>query len=206
MDSGLLAELVIGPRDFSRARWLGPGMTRAPLPSRADRGLVAGDFCKDLQGEGAMAKAAGYKLATYQSSDGPRAGVIIGDQVFDVAALTGKAAFASILGILADWRIADAALRKAAASLGKSPGKGRGKSRARQTTRTRPPGSVPPSGRRRAQRPSVAMSASMSPRWRVSRKCCRTCSRAAAPRRAHSSGSARSWRARKAAPSTEFTV
>jgi len=27
MDSGLLAELVIGPRDFARARWLGPGMT-----------------------------------------------------------------------------------------------------------------------------------------------------------------------------------
>jgi 2-keto-4-pentenoate hydratase/2-oxohepta-3-ene-1,7-dioic acid hydratase in catechol pathway len=76
-----------------------------------------------------MAKAAGYKLATYQSSDGARAGVIIGDQVFDAAALTGKPAYASVLGILADWRTADAALRKAAAGLGKSPGKGRGKSR-----------------------------------------------------------------------------
>jgi 2-keto-4-pentenoate hydratase/2-oxohepta-3-ene-1,7-dioic acid hydratase in catechol pathway len=76
-----------------------------------------------------MAKAAGYKLATYQSSDGARAGVIIGDQVFDAAALTGKQAYASVLGILADWRTADAALRKAAAGLGKSPGKGRGKSR-----------------------------------------------------------------------------
>jgi 2-keto-4-pentenoate hydratase/2-oxohepta-3-ene-1,7-dioic acid hydratase in catechol pathway len=76
-----------------------------------------------------MAKAAGYKLATYQSSDGARAGVIIGDQVFDAAALTGKQAYASVLGILADWRTADAALRKAAAGLGKSPSKGRGKSR-----------------------------------------------------------------------------
>jgi hypothetical protein len=27
MDSRLLAEPVIGPRDFARARWLGPGMT-----------------------------------------------------------------------------------------------------------------------------------------------------------------------------------
>jgi hypothetical protein len=27
MDSGLLAEPVIGPRDYARARWLGPGMT-----------------------------------------------------------------------------------------------------------------------------------------------------------------------------------
>jgi 2-keto-4-pentenoate hydratase/2-oxohepta-3-ene-1,7-dioic acid hydratase in catechol pathway len=78
-----------------------------------------------------MAKAAGYKLATYQSSDGARAGVIIGDQVFDAAALTGKGAYASVLGILADWRAADAALRKAAAGLGKSPGKGRGKNRAK---------------------------------------------------------------------------
>jgi 2-keto-4-pentenoate hydratase/2-oxohepta-3-ene-1,7-dioic acid hydratase in catechol pathway len=76
-----------------------------------------------------MAKAAGYKLATYQSSDGARAGVIIGDQVFDAVALTRRAAYASVLGILADWRTADAALRKAAAGLGKSPGKGRGKGR-----------------------------------------------------------------------------
>jgi hypothetical protein len=27
MDSGLLAELVIGPATTGRARWLGPGMT-----------------------------------------------------------------------------------------------------------------------------------------------------------------------------------
>jgi len=29
MDSGFLAEPVIGPRDFARARWLGPGMTNS---------------------------------------------------------------------------------------------------------------------------------------------------------------------------------
>jgi uncharacterized membrane protein len=29
MDCGFLAEPVIGPRDFARARWLGPGMTNA---------------------------------------------------------------------------------------------------------------------------------------------------------------------------------
>jgi 2-keto-4-pentenoate hydratase/2-oxohepta-3-ene-1,7-dioic acid hydratase in catechol pathway len=76
-----------------------------------------------------MAKAAGYKLATYQSSDGPRAGLVVDDKVFDAAALTGKQAYASVLGILADWRTADAALRKAVTGLGKSPGKGRGKGR-----------------------------------------------------------------------------
>ena len=28
---------------------------------------------------------AGYKLATYQTSDGPRAGLVIDDKVFDAA-------------------------------------------------------------------------------------------------------------------------
>jgi 2-keto-4-pentenoate hydratase/2-oxohepta-3-ene-1,7-dioic acid hydratase in catechol pathway len=66
--------------------------------------------------EGAMAKSAGYKLATYQASDGPRAGLIVADKVFDAAALTRKPAYASVLGILADWRAAEGTLRKAAAS------------------------------------------------------------------------------------------
>jgi 2-keto-4-pentenoate hydratase/2-oxohepta-3-ene-1,7-dioic acid hydratase in catechol pathway len=71
-----------------------------------------------------MAKSAGYKLATYQASDGPRAGLVIDDKVFDAAALTRKPAYASVLGILADWRAADGALRKAAASVGTSVKRG----------------------------------------------------------------------------------
>ena len=43
---------------------------------------------------------AGYKLATYQSADGPRAGLVIDDKIFDAAKLTGKAAYASVLAIL----------------------------------------------------------------------------------------------------------
>jgi 2-keto-4-pentenoate hydratase/2-oxohepta-3-ene-1,7-dioic acid hydratase in catechol pathway len=74
-----------------------------------------------------MAKPAGYKLATYQASDGPRAGLVIEDKVFDAAALTRKPPYASVLGILADWRAAEGVLRKAAASVGKNSGK-RGKS------------------------------------------------------------------------------
>src|SRR5260370_36147879 len=35
---------------------------------------------------------AGYKLATYQTSDGPRAGLVIDDKVLDAAKLTGKGA------------------------------------------------------------------------------------------------------------------
>src|SRR5262249_5318791 len=74
-----------------------------------------------------MAKSAGYKLATYQGSDGPRAGLVIEDKIFDTAALTRKAAYASVLGILADWRAAEGALRKAAAGVagsGKRSAKG----------------------------------------------------------------------------------
>ena len=47
-----------------------------------------------------------YKLATYQSPDGPRAGLVIDDMVFDAAKLTGKSDYASVLAILQDWRAA----------------------------------------------------------------------------------------------------
>ncbi len=67
---------------------------------------------------------AGYKLATYQSSDGPRAGLVIDDKIFDAAKLTGKGAYASVLGILQDWRAAQGALKKVAANAGKSRLKG----------------------------------------------------------------------------------
>src|SRR6266568_9320682 len=63
---------------------------------------------------------AGYKLATYQSADGPRAGLIVDDKVFDAAKLTGKAAYATVLGILQDWRAAQGVLKKAAAKAAKS--------------------------------------------------------------------------------------
>ena len=63
---------------------------------------------------------AGYKLATYQSADGPRAGLVVDDKVFDAAKLTGKASYATVLGILDDWRAAQGALKKAAAKAGKS--------------------------------------------------------------------------------------
>ena len=66
---------------------------------------------------------AGYKLATYQSADGPRAGLVIDDKIFDVAKLTSKAAYASVLAILEDWRTAQRALSKAAAKAGKSRAK-----------------------------------------------------------------------------------
>ncbi len=68
-------------------------------------------------------KRAGYRLATYQTSEGPRAGIVVGEDVFDAAKVTGKAAYATMAGILADWKAADAALKKAAAAAGKSRAK-----------------------------------------------------------------------------------
>jgi 2-keto-4-pentenoate hydratase/2-oxohepta-3-ene-1,7-dioic acid hydratase in catechol pathway len=66
----------------------------------------------------------GYKLATYQTKDGPRAGLIVDDKLFDAAKVTGKAAYASVLGILNDWSKAQAALKAAAEKAGKSKAKG----------------------------------------------------------------------------------
>jgi 2-keto-4-pentenoate hydratase/2-oxohepta-3-ene-1,7-dioic acid hydratase in catechol pathway len=70
-------------------------------------------------------KSAGYKLATYQSADGPRAGLVVDDKVFDAAKLTGKPAYANVIGILEDWKAAEGALSAAAAR----SAKGRIKSR-----------------------------------------------------------------------------
>src|SRR4051812_50076467 len=66
---------------------------------------------------------AGYKLATYQTSEGARAGLVIDDKVYDAAKLTGEPDYASVLGILADWRTARGLFKKAAAAGGKSRGK-----------------------------------------------------------------------------------
>jgi 2-keto-4-pentenoate hydratase/2-oxohepta-3-ene-1,7-dioic acid hydratase in catechol pathway len=71
----------------------------------------------------AATKRAGYKLATYKTSEGPRAGIVVGEEVFDAAKLTGKAAYATVHNILADWKTAEAALKRAAAGAGKSRAK-----------------------------------------------------------------------------------
>ena len=61
-----------------------------------------------------------YMLVTYQSEKGPRAGIAVGDKLFDAAALTRKAGYSSVLAILQDWASAKGVLKKAAAAAGKS--------------------------------------------------------------------------------------
>jgi 2-keto-4-pentenoate hydratase/2-oxohepta-3-ene-1,7-dioic acid hydratase in catechol pathway len=65
---------------------------------------------------------ASYKLVTYQSSQGPRAGLLVGEQVFDAAELTGQFSYASVLDILNDWRKARGILSDAGAKGGRTKG------------------------------------------------------------------------------------
>src|SRR4029079_3834529 len=71
---------------------------------------------------GATQMTAGYKLATYQSADGPRAGLVRGDKIFDAANLTGKPAYGTVVGILSDWKAAQGALKAATAKATKAKG------------------------------------------------------------------------------------
>ena len=61
---------------------------------------------------------ASYRLVTYAAAAGPRAGVVIGDEVFDAATLTGRAGDATVLGLLDDWAAARERLGKAAPAPG----------------------------------------------------------------------------------------
>jgi len=55
-----------------------------------------------------------YKLLSYQSGREARAGILVGDQVYDAARLTGQAAWSSVLGALQDWSKAHRAFAAAA--------------------------------------------------------------------------------------------
>ena len=88
------------------------------LPKQGFRGCVGVKNLKILAKDFGEAQMAGYRLATYQSDKGPRAGLIIGEGLADAADATGKPAYATVLGILEDWAQAEPALRKVASSTG----------------------------------------------------------------------------------------
>src|SRR5579871_733979 len=60
-----------------------------------------------------------YKLLTYATASGARAGILVGDQVYDAAALTKRSEYSTVMAILRDWRAASALLKKSAARPGK---------------------------------------------------------------------------------------
>ena len=61
-----------------------------------------------------------FKLATFESGQGPRTGLVVGDKIIDVAAATGQAGDADMLTLLSGWDSAlkrlDAAAEKGAAT------------------------------------------------------------------------------------------
>ena len=68
-----------------------------------------------------------YKLLSYRDGRNARAGVLVGETVYDAAKATGVPAYASVLGMLEDWTRARRALADAAKKLaaGKSRVKGK---------------------------------------------------------------------------------
>ena len=57
-----------------------------------------------------------YRLASYQAAGGARAGVVIGEQVFDLAAATGNPADGALVAFYTDWEAAPARLAAALAA------------------------------------------------------------------------------------------
>jgi len=55
-----------------------------------------------------------YQLATYEAVQGPRAGIVVDEEVFDLAGLMGNSSYATVLDVLKDWETAQAVLDKAA--------------------------------------------------------------------------------------------
>jgi len=85
-----------------------------------------------------------YKLLSFRTGQGPRAGVVIGDTVYDAAKVTKVAAHASVLGILEDWtrarRLLDQASKRFAS--GKARGQGIPLARARLLAPVLYPGTI----------------------------------------------------------------
>jgi len=79
-----------------------------------------------------------YKLVTCQSPQGPRAGLLVGETVFDLAAATGRPSYATVLDVLRDW---DAARGLLAAAAKDAPTKTGGQSLS--ATRLLPPVPTP---------------------------------------------------------------
>ena len=63
-----------------------------------------------------MENLVAYSLVTYRNPSGPRSGLVIGDDVYDIGELLQKSAYVSVRGILDDWEVAAPQLTDAAAT------------------------------------------------------------------------------------------
>jgi 2-keto-4-pentenoate hydratase/2-oxohepta-3-ene-1,7-dioic acid hydratase in catechol pathway len=85
-----------------------------------------------------------FKLLSIRAGQGSRAGVLIGDAVYDAAKVTGVPAHASVLGMLEDWGRARRLLTQASRRIasGKARGKGLPLARARLLAPVLYPGAI----------------------------------------------------------------
>jgi len=67
-----------------------------------------------------------YRLLSYAKGREARAGLLVGDTVYDLAALTRKAAWSSVLAVLNDWPSAKATLAQTARALGSGKSRAKG--------------------------------------------------------------------------------
>src|SRR6266849_4284829 len=67
-----------------------------------------------------------YKLLSYQAGQAARAGVLVGDTVYDAAKVTGLSAHSSVLGVLDDWSRAKRLLAQAAKRIEAGQGRVKG--------------------------------------------------------------------------------
>jgi 2-keto-4-pentenoate hydratase/2-oxohepta-3-ene-1,7-dioic acid hydratase in catechol pathway len=72
-----------------------------------------------------------YKLLSYQAGQAARAGVLVGDTVYDAAKVTGLSAHSSVLGVLDDWSRAKRLLAQAAKRIESGKGRVKGVQRKR---------------------------------------------------------------------------
>src|SRR5262245_39996503 len=72
------------------------------------------------RGTGGTGTMASFKLITYETGEGPRAGMICHDAAFDVVGATGEPRYGSVAGILSDWDRAKDVLAAFAAGAGPS--------------------------------------------------------------------------------------
>src|SRR2546425_2613148 len=67
-----------------------------------------------------------YKLLSYRGGRAARAGVLVGDLVYDAARVTGNSAHSSVLGVLEDWNRAKRLLARAAKRIASGTGRAKG--------------------------------------------------------------------------------
>ena len=86
----------------------------------------------------------GYKLLSYQSGREARAGILVGDMIYDAARSSGQAAWSSVLGALQEWPKANRAFAAAAKRIasGKSRAKGMPLKRAKLLAPVLYPGTI----------------------------------------------------------------